>query len=54
MKLNKLVLASAFLLKSAPTTLASNDAKLDKFIDDLMGMMTVQEKIGQLNVPVTC
>lgn len=53
MKLNKLVLASALLLTSAATALASNDAKMDKFIDDLMGKMTVQEKIGQLNLPVT-
>ena len=52
MKLNKLVLASALLLTSAATALASNDAKMDKFIDDLMGKMTVQEKIGQLNLPV--
>lgn len=53
MKLNKLVLASALLLTSAATALASNNAKMDKFIDDLMGKMTVQEKIGQLNLPVT-
>ena len=53
MKLNKLVLASALLLTSAATALASNDAMMDKFIDDLMGKMTVQEKIGQLNLPVT-
>lgn len=53
MKLNELVLASALLLTSAATALASNDAKMDKFIDDLMGKMTVQEKIGQLNLPVT-
>lgn len=53
MKLNKLVLTSALLLTSAATALASNDAKMDKFIDDLMGKMTVQEKIGQLNLPVT-
>ena len=32
---------------------ASNDAKMDKFIDNLMSKMTLQEKIGQLNLPVT-
>ena len=32
---------------------ASNDAKMDQFINNLMGKMTLQEKIGQLNLPVT-
>lgn len=32
---------------------ASTDAKMDQFINDLMGRMTLQEKIGQLNLPVT-
>lgn len=27
------------------------DAKMDRFIDDLMNKMTVEEKIGQLNLP---
>ena len=27
-------------------------SEMDKFIDDLMGKMTVEEKIGQLNLPV--
>ena len=27
-------------------------SEIDKFIDDLMGKMTVEEKIGQLNLPV--
>lgn len=27
------------------------DAKMDKFIDDLMNKMTLEEKIGQLNLP---
>ena len=26
--------------------------EMDRFIDDLMGKMTVEEKIGQLNLPV--
>ena len=32
---------------------ASNDVKMDQFINNLMGKMTLQEKIGQLNLPVT-
>ena len=32
---------------------AVDQAKMDRFIDDLMGKMTLQEKIGQLNLPVT-
>ena len=32
---------------------ASSDAKMDQFIDNLMARMTLQEKIGQLNLPVT-
>ena len=26
---------------------------MDRFIDDLMGKMTLEEKIGQMNLPVT-
>ena len=29
---------------------ASSDAKMDRFIDDLMGRMTLEQKIGQLNL----
>ena len=32
---------------------AVDQAKMDQFINDLMGRMTLQEKIGQLNLPVT-
>ena len=32
---------------------AVDQAKMDQFINDLMGKMTLQEKIGQLNLPVT-
>ena len=28
------------------------ESEMDRFIDDLMGQMTVEEKIGQLNLPV--
>ena len=30
-----------------------DQAKMNRFIDNLMGKMTLQEKIGQLNLPVT-
>ncbi len=32
---------------------AVDQVKMDQFINDLMGKMTLQEKIGQLNLPVT-
>ncbi len=32
---------------------AVDQARMNLFIDDLMGRMTLQEKIGQLNLPVT-
>jgi beta-glucosidase len=38
---------------SALTAQAVDQTKMDRFIDDLMGKMTLQEKIGQLNLPVT-
>jgi len=37
----------------ALTIQAVDQAKMNRFIDDLMGKMTLQEKIGQLNLPVT-
>jgi len=37
----------------ALTVQAADQAKMNQFIDDLMGRMTLQEKIGQLNLPVT-
>lgn len=54
MKIFKALLASAMMLSaSAGTVAASDNAKMDKFIDDLMSKMNLQEKIGQLNLPVT-
>ena len=32
---------------------ASGDAEMDRFIDRLMSKMTLEEKLGQLNLPVT-
>ena len=53
MKNFKSILAALVLLCGAMTAQAVDQAKMDRFIDDLMGRMTLQEKIGQLNLPVT-
>ncbi|MBQ5466311.1 MAG: beta-glucosidase BglX, partial [Muribaculaceae bacterium] len=37
----------------AASAWAASDAKMNLFIDNLMSKMTLQEKIGQLNLPVT-
>lgn len=43
------VLAAASILSGCNN--AGEDRKMDRFIDSLMGKMTVEEKIGQLNLP---
>ena len=48
--LTAVITASAFTAMAAPK--ADKD-KMDQFIDNLMGKMTLQEKIGQLNLPVS-
>ncbi len=48
--LTAVITASAFTAMAAPP--ADKD-KMDQFIDNLMGKMTLQEKIGQLNLPVS-
>ncbi|MGM9828825.1 MAG: beta-glucosidase BglX [Muribaculaceae bacterium] len=45
--------AVALTALTACQSSGSGDAEMDKFIDDLMGQMTLHEKIGQLNLPVT-
>ena len=50
------ILFTAVLATSAITASASlqdDKGRMDKFINDLMSKMTVEEKIGQLNLPVT-
>lgn len=42
--------AAAFTMMSCGSDKSSGDKKMDKFIDDLMSKMTVEEKIGQLNL----
>ena len=48
--LTAVITASAFTAMAAPQ--ADKDT-MDQFIDNLMGKMTLQEKIGQLNLPVS-
>ena len=48
--LTAVITATAFTAMAAPQ--ADKD-KMDQFIDNLMGKMTLQEKIGQLNLPVS-
>ncbi len=44
--------ALALLCVSCATNYGGRDSKMDSFIDSLMKKMTVEEKIGQLNLPV--
>ena len=49
-------LLTAVITASAVNAMATPQAdkgKMDQFIDNLMGKMTLQEKIGQLNLPVS-
>lgn len=48
--LTAVITASAVIAMATPQ--ADKD-KMDQFIDNLMGKMTLQEKIGQLNLPVS-
>ena len=52
MKIKSFLIALALAL-AALTAQAVDQVKMNQFIDDLMGKMTLQEKIGQLNLPVT-
>jgi beta-glucosidase len=53
MKTIKSILIAMAVILGAFTLQAQDLSKMNKFIDDLMGKMTLQEKIGQLNLPVT-
>lgn len=48
--LTAVITASAFTTMAAPQ---ADKGKMDQFIDNLMRKMTLQEKIGQLNLPVS-
>ncbi len=47
------ILVMAFAAFTFCASSASDDPKMDTFIDRLMSKMTLREKIGQLNLPVT-
>ena len=50
----KLQLFLVLLVFTAVSTYAQKSpVDMDRFIDDLMKKMTLEEKIGQLNLPVT-
>ena len=53
MKTIKSILIAMAVILGTSTLQAQDLSKMNKFIDDLMGKMTLQEKIGQLNLPVT-
>lgn len=52
MKLRNLLL-TLVLGACALNASASSDPAMDRYIDDLMSKMTLREKLGQLNLPVT-
>lgn len=49
----RIYLLAMALVSISMAAQAVDQASMDRFIDDLMGKMTLQEKIGQLNLPVT-
>ena len=52
--MRKLIFTAAALIAAFSCTPKDDKtAQMDRFIDDLMSEMTVEEKIGQLNLPVT-
>ena len=54
MKIKALLLSSMAVFLLTPSAMrAQQDTKMQLFIDNLMSKMTLQEKIGQLNLPVT-
>lgn len=49
--LTALALACLFISCSQNNNSGKQDAEMDRFIDELMSKMTLEEKIGQLNLP---
>lgn len=47
------IIAASLALLCGCTDGDRKNAEMDRFIDDLMSQMTIEEKIGQLNLPVT-
>jgi len=48
-----LALCSTMLMSFTPTNPAGEDLKMKTFIDNLMKKMTLEEKLGQLNLPAS-
>lgn len=48
-----LMLAVAMVAVSCTRHASHNDAQMDAFVSELMVQMTIEEKLGQLNLPVT-
>lgn len=48
--IHALLLASAVLVSSCGQAVDKDQAEMDRFVSDLMSKMTVEEKIGQLNL----
>ena len=53
MRTIKSILIALAVILGTLTAQAQDLSKMNRFIDELMGKMTLQEKIGQLNLPVT-
>lgn len=53
MKLKSIFAAGVLALGALGAQAAVDEAKMNAFIDDLMGKMTLQEKLGQLNLPAS-
>jgi beta-glucosidase len=54
MKIKKMMAPLAIALMTLPVAAQTADmAKMEQFVDHLMSQMTLKEKIGQLNLPVT-
>ena len=51
--MKKTIWGLALLLGLTSCSNNKSDNEMDAFIDDLMGKMTLEEKLGQLNLPVT-
>lgn len=53
MKIRNLVLGAlcGITFFSCSASGGGKDAEMDRFITDLMGKMTIREKLGQLNLP---
>lgn len=53
MKLKSIFAAGALALGAISANAAVDEAKMNAFIDDLMGKMNLEEKLGQLNLPAS-